>query len=77
MDFDSDWEGRATCMRCGHTWWRTTEDMARDEARGRDFDAYVRREMRRERIEYWFGWLAFWRRWRKPKLSPVDDEIPF
>lgn len=74
-DFDSDWEGRATCLRCGHTWWRSADELAADAQRADDYDRYIRREMRRE---WWLGLIrpiAFWRRWRKS--AALDDEIPF
>jgi hypothetical protein len=72
-----NWEGRAECQRCGYSWWATAAEIRADEAVAASYDAYVRREMRRERLEHWFGWLAFWRRWRKPRAAEINDEIPF
>lgn len=71
------WEGRAECQRCGHSWWATDAEIKANKDAAASYDAYVRREMRRERLERWFGWLAFWRRWRRRKPLVLDDEIPF
>ncbi len=74
-EYEADWEGRASCDRCGHSWWMTSEQIAADRAHSDSYDAYVRSEMRKEWIASWFRPLAFWRRWRKPRL--IDDEVPF
>lgn len=74
-EYNSDWEGRATCNRCRHSWWLTAAQMRANEEASESYDDYVRREMRKERIASWFRPLAFWRRWRKPR--DLDDDIPF
>src|SRR5262245_19172187 len=77
-DYSIEWDGLATCERCGHSWEATA---AQYEAQRRAEEAYAehcRREERRERLERWFGWMCFWRRWkRKPEAAEIDDEIPF
>lgn len=75
-EYESNWEGRATCGRCGHSWWLTSEEIAAERANAEAYDAYCQREEWRQWREDWRRHrFAFWRRWRKP--TPVDDEIPF
>lgn len=74
-EYEADWEGRATCQRCGYSWWLSSAELEADRERSAAFDAYCRREARREWIEGLVSKLAFWRRWRRP--APIDDEIPF
>lgn len=76
-DYESSWEGRATCDRCGHSWWLSSTEMEWDRQASEAFDAYCRREERREKIAEWVNWLTFWRRWRGRKPAMVDDECPF
>lgn len=76
-EYDADWEGRATCGRCGHSWFLSSEQIAADHAHSDAYDAYCRAEERREWVRGWVNKLAFWRRWRKPRHAMIDDEIPF
>lgn len=32
-EYDADWEGRATCCQCYHSWYLTSEQIAADRAR--------------------------------------------
>lgn len=74
-DYEADVNGRASCCRCSHVWWLTSEEIERERQLHAAYDRMMRRAERREWIEGWVHRLAFWRRWRKP--SPIDDEIPF
>lgn len=76
-DYDSDWEGFATCARCGHMWEMTADEHRHEREASAAFDAYCRREERRERWDNFVGALCFWRRWRKRKPLVLDDECPF
>lgn len=76
-EYEADWEGRATCDRCGHSWSLTLEQIAAGRAHSAAYDAYCRAEERREWVRGWVNRLAFWRRWRKPRPALIDDEIPF
>lgn len=74
-EYEIDWEGRATCDFCRRSWWPSPETVkAHEEAFAKYCEGMDRAE-RRERMWEWLRSLAFWRRWRKPKLP--DDEIPF
>lgn len=75
--YEVDVEGRAHCDSCGHKWWATKADSEQLRLANEAYDEHCRREERRARIEYWVGRLAFWRRWFKPKPSPIVDDIPF
>jgi hypothetical protein len=72
---DLDWDGRATCHRCGHVWYLSAEDYERMAERDRQAEKDFRREVWRMWRQDMVDRLCFWRRWRKPK--DVDDEIPF
>lgn len=74
-DYEADWQGFATCDRCGVTWWLTEQQIKADREASAAYDRYFRRVEREEKIAAWINWFAFWRRWRKP--VPIDDEIPF
>lgn len=74
-DYEADFNGMATCDRCGTTWWMTQEQFEAERAHSEAYDAYCRREERKARIEEWTNRLAFWRRWRKP--VPINDDLPF
>lgn len=76
-DSESDWEGYATCDRCGHRWWLSSAELQHEREASAAFDAYCRREERREWIAGWVNWLAFWRRWRRRRPVEIDDEVPF
>lgn len=74
-----DWEGYATCNRCGKGWFASAEEIACERECNAAYDAYMRREERMEK--YWRPLRRFWLRlfvwaWR-PKPKPIDDEIPF
>lgn len=81
-EYDVDWEGRASCNYCNHSWWLTHDELiAYDEAMARwhaDYD----RQMRRENSRFWrtIDWLKgvpsrIRQQFRRPQ--PIDDEIPF
>jgi hypothetical protein len=74
-EYVTDWEGRATCERCGRSWWLTYEEVAAERDRSAAYDRYCRRE---ERLEKWRQVRAWFRSFlprRKP--APIDDDIPF
>lgn len=78
-DYEANSEGRATCCRCGESWWLTDEQIRAERANNEAYDKMMRREERREwwreRWHRLVSLVCFWRRWRKkPEL---DDEIPF
>lgn len=77
-EYEANWDGRATCDRCGHAWWLSAEEIAADRANSDAYDAYCRREERRERwrqVREWFR--SFLPRRRRPRPADIDDEIPF
>lgn len=77
-EYEIDWEGYANCQRCGHMWSATPEQIKAERLAVEAYDEHCRREERRERLERRFGWLRFWRRWkRKPRPAEIDDGIPF
>lgn len=76
-EYEANWEGMATCDRCGVTWWMTHEQFMAERANSEAYDRHCRREERQARIDEWVNWLAFWRRWRRRKPALIDDEIPF
>jgi len=60
-DYEADWNGRAICFRCGHAWWQSPEEMAREIEHQRQYDEWCQREQRREWLaERWWGraWIA-------------------
>lgn len=74
-----DWEGYATCNRCGKGWFASADEIAMEREHSKAYDAFIRREERLDR--YWRPmWRFFYRAlafvWR-PKPKPVDDDIPF
>ena len=77
-DYEIDWQGDATCERCGHMWTATADQIASERLRNEAYDEHCRREERRERLARWFGWMRLWRwRRRKPRPAEIDDGIPF
>ena len=82
IDYEVDWEGRATCGQCGNTWWPTAEELKRDRERRIAAERALRWMEFRDR---WFGWLdplrwrcaRLWRRNKPMRASIVDDDIPF
>lgn len=76
-EYDADWEGRATCGRCGHTWWLTSEEIAADRAHSEAYDQMCRREERRERWRQVRDWFRSFLPRRKRQPPILDDEIPF
>lgn len=76
-DYGLDWDGRATCYRCGHVWYLDTKDIERMAERDKRIDEEFKREAWRAWRQEWVDRLCFWRRWmRKPKKDEGDD-IPF
>ncbi|MCC6775609.1 MAG: hypothetical protein IT537_03075 [Hyphomicrobiales bacterium] len=76
-EYDADFNGRATCYRCGHVWYLTREEMAAEAQRQADYIDALERQERRDR---WLGWwdrLVSWLRPSRWRTSPADDEIPF
>lgn len=88
-DFEINWEGRATCDRCGHAWWAAREDIKHCRAVSEEYDAFCRRE---DRKQWWRDqweraarpWRWFWYRTfgrlgmpRRAVRCLNDDEIPF
>jgi len=71
VDYDTDWEGRATCMGCGRTWYLTAEQMQYDADRADNFERYIGHERRKD------FWLAPWRLLRGLFRRRDTDEIPF
>lgn len=71
------WEGRATCNRCGNTWWATADEIRFQREASEAYDAYCRREERRERWRQVREWFRSFLPRRKPKPALIDDEIPF
>lgn len=76
-EYEADWEGRATCDRCGHSWFLTSEQIEADRAHSEAYDRYVRRD---ERLEKWRRVRAWFRSMipsRRRKHVLIDDDIPF
>lgn len=76
-EYEADWEGLATCERCGHSWFLTPEQIAADRANSIAYDAYCRAEERRERWRQVRAWFRSFLPKRKRQPALIDDEIPF
>jgi hypothetical protein len=83
-DYEINWEGRATCDRCGHEWWPTPAELEAERQRCAIAAEMLAREERREfwrRLTYPIRWPLFRlleRVWPRKACSVlVDDEIPF
>ena len=84
-DYDADiLTGRATCYRCGHSWYQTTEEINAAIERQREYSEWEERENRREfwrKLTLPVRWPIFRlleRVWPRKSLSVLtDDEIPF
>lgn len=83
-EYDIDWEGFATCERCGHGWFASPQQV---EAQRKHEEEYAKWEAEQHRRERWlkltapFRW-AWYRLWNplSPRVaikSLNDDEIPF
>lgn len=74
--------GRATCWRCGESWFQTDEEIAAEIERITAYDHWQRQQERPwYRFREWIGalvgaWRARLRRMRR-RTVPDDDEIPF
>jgi len=82
--FDIDYEGRAHCEDCLATWWPSADEERLFREANARYEAYCRREERRERwrrMTHWFRWPLFRlleRIWPHKACSVLtDDEIPF
>jgi hypothetical protein len=74
-EYESNWEGYATCDRCGHGWWLSAAELEWERKASAAFEAYCRREERRERwrqVRDWFRSLLPRRR-----AASIDDDLPF
>ena len=76
--------GRAECQICGERWWVTKEEVDAQCERIADYDAWCRKQERREfwqRITYPIRWPIFRLLQiilpRKSASVLTDDEIPF
>lgn len=76
-EYEANWEGRAICDRCGHSWWMTSEQIAADRAHSAAYDAYCRAENRRERWRQVRAWFRSLLPKRRTQPALIDDEIPF
>lgn len=78
-DYETDiLTGLATCSVCGHRWYQTDDEVAAEHRRAVQYEAWQRRENRRERIRPLMHPLRklierFWPRRRFVN----DDDIPF
>lgn len=73
-DYDTDWEGFATCASCGRMWSLTAEQIKADAECAAAYDAYIKREE-------WKEWLLTplhkVQSWLPRRKREMDDEIPF
>lgn len=82
VEYEVNWEGRATCDCCGERWYLTADELsAHDEAQGRWMEEYDRLQ-RREHSRFWrtVDWLrALVKRatTRAKKPAPIVDDLPF
>lgn len=78
MDYEVDWEGRATCD-CGATWWLTAEEYDRHLEVETKWAANYDRMQRREHGLFWraLRWLRSLIPRRRTFAANVDDDIPF
>ena len=83
-EYEVDWEGRATCDFCRHTWWLTFEEHERYRHMEARWMAEYDRMMRREHSRFWrtIRWLrshlpVVGRTVRKSDTGQCVDDIPF
>lgn len=83
-DYDSDWDGRATCNQCGRSFYLTPEQFAAGQRHEAEWAAYCEREERRKFVLWISSPLRWLWHWAVGKISPRlaikaldDDEIPF
>lgn len=76
-DYDFDWDGRATCNRCGHSWYLDTSDFKRMAERDKRAHEEFKREAWALWRQEWVDRICFWRRWTKKPKPVDDDDIPF
>lgn len=83
-DYDADFNGRATCYRCGHSWYLTAEQIAAEHERQAAYDEHCQKQARRERwraltAPFRWAWYRVLDRVasRLAIKSLHDDEIPF
>jgi hypothetical protein len=83
-EFEINWEGRATCDRCGEHWWASQDEIAEQRERIREYDRWCIRQERREFLRRltapirWPIYRLLERIWpRKSCAVLTDDEIPF
>lgn len=83
-ELDINWEGRATCDKCGESWWAYPNEIRAHREAQKEYDRWSRQQ---ERREFWrkltlpIRWAIFRlleRIWPRKSLSVLtDDEIPF
>jgi hypothetical protein len=83
-EYDVDWEGRATCDSCHHSWWLTPEEHAAYDKMMIKWAADFDRQMHREEHWFWRRWDIFMKYIRliltppyRVKSYNFDDELPF
>lgn len=74
-DYETTLEGRASCGRCGHSWWLSHEEQMHEREANEAYDRYCRREERREKWRQVRAWFRGFLPRRKP--APVVDDVPF
>lgn len=84
-EYDVDWEGRALCAYCRHTWWATAEQMENHHRWEREYyEAMEQENMPLTLMAKIKGWLRSLvtpeprtQRGIVPNPNLSDDEIPF
>lgn len=83
-EYESDiLTGRASCDRCGHTWFLSDDEIANEIERIRAYDEWQAEQERPwNRFKRWLNStsLAAWvrrRRFDREMASNFDDEVPF
>lgn len=77
-DYEADINGRATCCRCGHVWYLTSQDIERERKLNQVYDAMMRAEEWRQRVDRAISAMKRLRFWRKKRPEvEINDEVPF
>lgn len=83
-EYEIDWEGRAQCYRCGHSWWASSKQIAAQEEHERQYQEWVEQQRRPwYRFKEWIRsdaadvWWCLRRLFTPQKRRALDDEIPF
>lgn len=69
-EYDIGWEGSAMCLRCGHMWWATKEQMEAQQEHERQYQEWVAQQERPWfRFKEWVGRRVSSWRWKRRRRT--------